>query len=204
MIRQFLRGAVIVGTMLASAAHGQPTPTIVQVPGADDEFQAIAADFTTPEGSQPLLEAIARWLAANFDLPLILVPPRIVFEPPSAIAALAFKMALPEQVSYAGNVGSDATQERHDDIVAIYGDADSTIHLSERWSGRTPAELSILVHEMVHHIQHLGRIGHACREAREKVAFNAQNRWLQLFGRDLAAEFGIDPFTLLVNTTCQQ
>ena len=80
MIRQFFNAAVIMAAMLASAAHGQPMPTIVQVPGPNEELQAVAADFSTAEGIQPLLAAIARWLAANFDLPLILEPPRIVFE----------------------------------------------------------------------------------------------------------------------------
>ena len=204
MIRQFFNGAVIMAAMLASAAHGQPMPTIVQVPGPNEELQAVAADFSTAEGTQPLLAAIARWLAANFDLPLTLEPPRIVFDSPSAIAALAFKAPLSDQFSHAGTSGSDSTQARQDDIVAVYDGADSTIHLSRGWSGRTPAELSILVHEMVHYIQHVSRISHACREAREKIAYDAQNRWLQLFGRDLADEFGIDPFTRLVNTTCPQ
>jgi hypothetical protein len=74
--------------------------------------------------------------------------------------------------------------------------------LPEGWTGESPAELSILVHELVHHIQHVGRLTYACRAEREKIAYAAQNRWLQLFDRDLASEFGIDPFTLLVNTSC--
>jgi uncharacterized protein DUF6647 len=88
------------------------------------------------------------------------------------------------------------------DIVALYGDVQRTIYLPEGWTGESPAELSILVHELVHHIQHVGRLTYACRAAREKIAYAAQNRWLQLFDRDLASEFGIDPFTLLVNTSC--
>src|SRR6185503_9446763 len=66
------------------------------------------------------------------------------------------------------------------------------------WSGTTAAELSMLVHEMVHHMQNGAGLKYECPEAREELAFTAQERWLSLFGTDLDAEFGIDPFTLLV------
>ena len=39
------------------------------------------------------------------------------------------------------------------ETVAVYDDATRTIYLAEGWSGATRAELSVLVHEMVHHLQ---------------------------------------------------
>ena len=33
---------------------------------------------------------------------------------------------------------------------SLYNIASRTIYLSPEWNGRTPAELSVLVHEMVH------------------------------------------------------
>ena len=39
--------------------------------------------------------------------------------------------------------------------MAIYDDATQTIYLPEGWQGVKPAKLSILVHEMVHHMQSL-------------------------------------------------
>ena len=55
---------------------------------------------------------------------------------------------------------------------------------------------------MVHHLQHEAGSKHACPEERERDAFAAQERWLAEFGTNLATEFEIDPFTLLVRTNC--
>jgi hypothetical protein len=55
---------------------------------------------------------------------------------------------------------------------------------------------------MVHHMQNLGNLKYACPEVREKLAFAAQEQWLELFDRTLASEFDLDPFTLLVRTSC--
>ena len=52
-------------------------------------------------------------------------------------------------------------------VMAVYSDATHAIMLTHSWTGQTPAELSILVHEMVHHLQnkaaqpHPGSIGTA-------------------------------------------
>ncbi len=43
--------------------------------------------------------------------------------------------------------------EKMRDVVGVYNDESKTIYLSDKWKGRTPAELSILVHEIVHHLQ---------------------------------------------------
>jgi hypothetical protein len=40
-----------------------------------------------------------------------------------------------------------------------------------------------------------------CGQAREELAYRAQDRWLGLFGHDLATDFD-DPFSLVVETKC--
>lgn len=91
---------------------------------------------------------------------------------------------------------------RPDDTIAIYVDATKTIDLPDDWTGRTPAELSVLVHELVHHMQNAVGTKYACPQEREQLAYTAQDRWLGLFGQSLADEFGLDPFTVLVRTRC--
>jgi hypothetical protein len=86
--------------------------------------------------------------------------------------------------------------------VALYDDVSRTIFLPDGWTGRTQAELSVLVHEMVHHLQKEARLTYPCPAASEKLAYEAQQKWLGLFGLDLANEFEIDPFTLLATTAC--
>jgi hypothetical protein len=60
----------------------------------------------------------------------------------------------------------------------------------------------VLVHEMVHHMQSLGGIHYECLREREKLAYAAQDKFLQLFGRSLENEFEVNPFTILVRSTC--
>jgi hypothetical protein len=85
---------------------------------------------------------------------------------------------------------------------ALYDDATRTIYLPAGWTGETPAELSVLVHEMVHHLQNVAGLRYECAAARERPAHVAQDRWLALFGRSLVDEFALDSMTLLVRTAC--
>jgi hypothetical protein len=138
------------------------------------------------------------WLSITFNLPAIADPPRIEFSSPTQIAAVRYQAFLQ------GRPPADdrAVPPAQGDIVAVYEDTTKTIHLLDGWTGSTPAELSVLVHEMVHHLQNLAGLRYECPAARERLAFEAQSKWLGLFGRDLAGEFEIDPFTLLVKTRC--
>jgi len=86
--------------------------------------------------------------------------------------------------------------------MAVYDDATRTIYLAEGWNRTDPAELSILVHELVHHLQAGAQLRYECPQEREKLAYAAQERWLGLFNLTLASEFEMDPFTLLVRTRC--
>jgi hypothetical protein len=139
------------------------------------------------------VNSILKWLVAKFDLPAIREAPRIEFV---QVAAMA-------QIRYRGSAGNQAMPlDMGRDVVAVYDDTKRTIYLPEGWTGVTPAEQSVLVHEMVHHLQNLGNIKYACPEVREKLAFAAQEQWLELFDRTLASEFELDPFTLLVRTSC--
>ena len=92
---------------------------------------------------------------------------------------------------------NDPSSAQHDTI-AIYYDATRTIYLPEGWTGGTLAELSVLVHEVVHHFQNVLRLKYECPQEREKLAYIAQDRWLGLFGHSLSDDFALDPFSLFV------
>ena len=55
---------------------------------------------------------------------------------------------------------------------------------------------------MVHHLQNKSGLKYACVGEREKLAYEAQEKWLSLFGQSLEKEFEIDAFTLKMSTTC--
>jgi uncharacterized protein DUF6647 len=189
---------------ISIAGDGRPTShnfafgylEFERTPEPNGELRLISENAPAQEGSaraEGLMNSIVNWLVATFDLPVIWEAPRIEFIQPGSMAQLRYRGS-------ASNQGMPLDVGR--DIVAVYDDAKRTIYLPEGWTGVTPAEQSLLVHEMVHHLQNLGDLKYACLEAREKLAFAAQEQWLELFDRTLAGEFELDPFTLLVRTSC--
>lgn len=190
-LRSYTRAALLIAFVLGAGAPIQAAPE-----GAGPSSTSAPLRPDGPTGSNAaktsahadlLVSVIVTWLAANFDLPAINDHVSIKFVPPPQIAALRY-----------GVMGTDAG--RH--VLAAYVDRTKTIYLPEHWAGRSPAETSVLVHELVHHLQHLDMRAYDCPEAREKLAYAAQERWLGLFGRSLLQDFEIDAMTLKVVTAC--
>ena len=143
---------------------------------------------------EALLTAIVLWLSANFPLPANVSHPSIKFV--SAAEMIAPLKLIKQEKTRA------AAAETSLEIVSLYSNESKSIFLLDGWEGKTPAELSILVHEMVHHLQNVGKLKFACAEEREELAYKAQESWLRLFGHDLEKDFQMDPFTILVKSKC--
>lgn len=139
------------------------------------------------EKMNALLSAIVTWLSINFGLPAAYDHPEIVFAPVAQISDLG----------YAGG-----SKQYRRAVVAVYNDVERVIYLPDSWDDTSPADLSILVHEMVHHLQNLSEIEYACPGAREEPAYAAQGRWLKLFGHSILDEFDLDRMTLKVTVVC--
>jgi hypothetical protein len=144
---------------------------------------------------EALLTAIVVWLSASFNLPASFDHLRVDFASASKMTSLFYESIAHEQAGMSSN-------QPQSEFVSIYNRQTRTIYLLDGWSGKTPAELSVLVHEMVHHLQNVGRVTFACPQEREELAYKAQDRWLGLFGRDLAQDFHLDPFSILVKSKC--
>ena len=147
-----------------------------------------------------LVTVLMTWLAFNFTLPAELEPPEVRFVSEREmlelrVAADLGNSAVTAQMP-APSVGAPYG------VHAVYDDERRTILLPEGWTGTTPAEVSVLVHELVHHLQNVADIPYDCPEAREKLAYQAQDSWLALFGETLAEEFELDPMTRLLRTSC--
>ena len=145
---------------------------------------ATAADGVPPPS---LLGTIELWLEVNFGLP------------PSKQSPLLATVSASRLVEIRYGAGSTVSPG---EVVAAYDDLSRTIYLPEGWTGRTPAQLSLLVHEMVHHLQASAGMRFACPGEREVLAYRAQDAWLGLFGMDLESALGDDPTMLLVTTVC--
>jgi Domain of unknown function (DUF6647) len=141
-----------------------------------------------------LLIAMMLWLSANFDLPSVQDLPHVKYAPSEAMASLRYDNSASVNPNNPDSAGTDT--------LAVYRDDTQTIYLREEWKGQTAADLSILLHELVHHMQNAGGLRFECAQQREQLAYRAQQRWLGLFGSDLQKEFGLDAFTLLVKSAC--
>ncbi|MDA9391663.1 hypothetical protein WN73_13660 [Bradyrhizobium sp. CCBAU 45394] len=143
------------------------------------------------------MNEIVAWLSSKFDLPAIKDRPAIKFASRMELASLR-ERDLASSQSLIGNDGQVAQR----DVVALYDNHTSTILLPDDWGGASPTDQSVLVHEMVHHLQNLGKLKFECLRAREKTAYLAQAKWLERFGLSLEKEFDVDMFTVLISSAC--
>src|SRR6516162_6723346 len=165
------------------------------------QSQKIEQNSVTTLEREDLLTAIEGWLSSQFEMPKIDRHPRIEFVSPSTIASMRYGKYLS---SLNGEVVvADGQTTSQQETVSLYDDATQTIYLPKGWSGATDVEVSIVVHEMVHHFQNLLGLKYGCAQEREKLAYVAQERWLVRSGHSLASDFDLDPFSLLVTTTCK-
>jgi len=148
---------------------------------------------------QTLLTAIVTWLSANFGMPASYDYPRIELVPAAEMEAVRLRG---QGSGESPGTSQPAPRGGGRDIEGLYDDASRTIYLPKGWTGATPAERSVLVHEMVHHLQNVAGLKYECPEAREELAYSAQDRWLARSGRNIMKEFKLNKMTLLVRTRC--
>ena len=150
-------------------------------------YLAVAPTVVVADQYDPpaLVDTIVLWLSTNYGLPAPAQSPMIVRVPPAKLVEMRY--GSPDAVPLG-------------DVLAVYDD--DTIYVMQGWTGTTPAELSMLVHEMVHHLQSSADMRFACPGEREVMAYSAQNAWLNLFGESLESAFGIDDATLRVSAAC--
>ena len=222
MLKQSLFGVALAAIMLAYSSqarefrHAGAAATVEQrllqnlkIPGTDYEI-----DFSKKQSggvlpSPALIKAIKYWLSFNFNLRATYPDPYIELAPIEKIAALRFKGFLsegPRDITVTHQQEpiplEDMIASNERQVIAVYDDEMKTIYLPKNWTGSTPMELSILVHEMVHHLQGATKTKYECPQERERLAYTAQEKWLGLFGRNIEEDFGIDPLTLIVTTRC--
>ncbi len=139
-----------------------------------------------------LLLFIMSWLVFNFQV-----------EPAPTIPEVSFLLENAMPVMRATLATSGTSVELGGPAVhAFYHVETRTIFLTEGWRADSPSDTSILVHEVVHHLQTVNGKTFECNAAREGRAYEAQELWLAQFGTSLEAEFGIDDMTRLVISAC--
>jgi hypothetical protein len=109
-------------------------------------------------------KALQRWLDANGPYPRRTAPPRIRLILPEAAAAL-------EGAAEARYLGAAR---------GLFDPATGTVYLIKPWNPRNPRDVSVLLHELVHHRQAPGHW--YCPQAQEWDAYRLQARWLEELG----------------------
>ena len=192
---------LFIGPVVAADRLGDPSlvgrPTNV-IPKIFTDFLAKVALLSDDSNRLTLLSAISRWVASNCDLPPTTELPNLVQVSPSRISSIRYG----EFPSPGKQQSGSSPHEKDHSTVAIYIERERTIYLPDTFKGDTIAELSVLVHEVVHHMQSIAGLRYDCPQAREKQAYLAQQKWLNQFDRDLWTEFKIDAFTVLVYGSC--
>jgi hypothetical protein len=200
MNKLVLAAVMLAVTLMPFELAAQDSPIAEPMDQTENEpfsARALAKPVLPPErASDAVLTSIITWLASNFDLEPTATLPKVKYISATSIAERRNRAFL----GAGGTAASPPDPGRS--TVAIYELSEATIYLPADWTGRTPAEVSVLVHEMVHHLQNVAKAKFECPQAREQLAYAAQQRWLGLFGRNLEDEFQLDPFTLLVTTRC--
>src|SRR5262245_14169952 len=144
MFKQFLSVIAIVSlTLLGSskADCGDDLEPRVTAGSSSDQLRREASRL-----AEDLLNEVASWLASNFDLPAIKDRPAIEFTSKAKLAT----MHASDRAHWQGltqNEGIDRLAPRT--VVALYDNNSKTIFLPDDWIGKSPADQSVLVHEMV-------------------------------------------------------
>jgi hypothetical protein len=193
-----LFACLVVSEAAAGTAHHK-----LVIPGTG--YEVIGGARQVDETGLPkrdLIASVARWLSSEFALPQPKELPAFRLVSAETLVAVRYGPLARNASDQTATRSAHAYAEAGDDIVALYDDRARTIYLSDDWSGRDAGEISVVVHEMIHHLQNLAGDTYSCAAEREKLAYKAQERFLELFGRSLESEFSLDPMTLLVRTTC--
>jgi hypothetical protein len=137
---------------------------------------------------EPLISVIILWLSLTFAFPTAPERPQVRHVPPQHLTSIRF----------GGVVGAGHDQN----VLGAYDARSQTVFLRDDWDSRNAADVSVLVHELVHFLQDRASWSYECPGEREALAYEAQQRWLQLFGKSLEGAFDLDAMTLKLRTAC--
>jgi len=183
-----LIAALLFSTIVSSAASQQDINPLFPQIGQHGDVESV----------QSLFDEVVSWINANFDLPTTPERPAIEFASTTRLT----KMRLDDRATWHGFNSEQANAVSARNVVAVYDTSSRTIFLPEGWTGNSPTEQSIFVHELVHHFQNVAHQRFECPAAREKLAYLAQAKWLEKFGMTLEKEFDLDMFTIVVSSAC--
>jgi hypothetical protein len=145
MLKQTLFSAAILALALAEpvAAQRVELTSMSQAAGQPESGSVDSLDNS--------LRSAGAWISNIFDLPDIQTLPAIRRIPSEKLALLSGTSIASDRLPDTAVMHQRSAHE----MVARYDYAKKTIYLSGGWNGSTPAEMSMLVHLMAHHLQNV-------------------------------------------------
>lgn len=137
-----------------------------------------------------LMYALMAWASAQTGIAPADTLPAVTYTAPEEMV----QMQYPD-----GDGGAAANGVR---VVALYDPNEAEIYLPLGFDVRDPVDVSVLLHELVHHMQYEAGVGYACRGEMERVAYEAQGEYLSSVGIDLLEAMEMNGLFLHLVTTC--
>jgi len=129
------------------------------------------------------------WISSTSGLPLPDDAPDIARVDPAEMATLAKGPGV-------------AAPEVQSGYLALYHAESRTVLLRSDWDMRDLRDRSILVHELVHHLQAEAERDYVCRGAMEREAYDIQAAWLEAREADLLKVMDMNGLFLFAVTRC--
>ena len=137
-----------------------------------------------------LMYALMAWASAQTGIDPAATLPDVVYAAPEEM----IRMQYPN-----GDGGAAASGIR---VVALYDPDDAEIYLPLGFDARDPVDVSVLLHELVHHMQYQAGVSYACRGEMERVAYETQGEYLSSVGIDLLEAMEMNDLFLYLITSC--
>jgi hypothetical protein len=136
-----------------------------------------------------LVATLIAWIAAHSNL-TVADRPHIEIVPRQTMSNLYF--------------GAASTKNFYH-LQAFYLPAKATVYLPESWRRASLRDKSILVHELVHHLQAANNVRVSCPAALEREAYNLQFKWLREQSvKDPYEYSGLNVLTVTLASTCPE
>ena len=89
-------------------------------------------------------------------------------------------------------------------VEGLYSLEDHSIYLPEGWRGDDLRDRSVLLHELIHHLQYLNKIKAVCRAQDDWQALELQLAWLREQGvEDPVDLLDLNPLYILMLRQCE-
>ncbi len=136
-----------------------------------------------------LIITLIAWIAAHSNLAAADVP----------------QIRLVPKIDMTALYHDTASAKNYFRVEAFYLRAENTIYLPDNWQALGLRDRSVLLHELVHHLQAANHVKVACPAALERQAYNLQFTWLREQGVEDPYDFtGLDVLTVILASSCPE